>query len=153
MLTEAVSPSFQGTNLQDETAIFRTWLQLGDAWGKGDIERLASLFDADCDHRLLTADGPVRRGRHQLEQTFSRAFARRAPAQGRRLHVSCTSIRFIKADIAIVDGAMLFGPGAGANGRRLPGGTEPFTAVMRRAEDGWLIAACRVGTLAPALAD
>lgn len=148
MLTEA-----GGTHLQDETAIFQTWLRLTEAWGKGDAERVASLFDADCDHRLLTAGGPVRRGRAQLERTFSQAFARRASAEGRRLRVTFTSIRFIKPDVAIVDGTMLFGPGAGQNGRHLPGGTEPFTAVMRQADNGWLIAACRVGTLAPALSD
>jgi uncharacterized protein (TIGR02246 family) len=152
MLTQAAGVHVQNTHLQDETAIFQTWLRLSEAWGRGDVERLASLFDADCDHRLLIADGPVRRGRAQLEQTFSRAFARRASAEGRRLHVACTSIRFIKPDVAIVDGTMLFGAGIASHGRRLPGGTEPFTAVMCRAEDGWLIAACRVGTLAPALA-
>lgn len=144
MLTEA-----PGTHLQDETAIFQTWLRLTEAWGKGDAEQVASLFDDDCDHRLLTASGPVRRGRAQLERTFSSAFSRRAAAQGRRLRVTFTSIRFIKPDVAIVDGTMLFGAGAALNGMRLPEGYEPFTAVMRQADNGWLIAACRVGTLSP----
>jgi uncharacterized protein (TIGR02246 family) len=147
MLTEAAT-----THLQDETAIFQTWLRLSEAWGKGDAEQVASLFDADCDHRLLTARGAVRRGRAQLERTFSNAFSRRTTAQGRPLRVTFTSVRFIKPDVAIVDGTMLFGAGAGANGARLPEGTEPFTAVMRQADARWLIAACRVGTLAPACA-
>ena len=148
MLTDAIT-----THLQDETAIFQTWLRLSEAWGNGDAEQVASLFDADCDHRLHTPGGAVRRGRAPLERTFSNAFSRRATAAGRRLRVTFTSVRFIKPDVAIVDGTMLFGAGAGRNGTRLPEGAEPFTAVMRQADSGWLIAACRVGTLAPAYAD
>jgi hypothetical protein len=43
-----------------------------------------------------------------------------------------------------------FSAGIDREGHRLPAGIEPFTAVMRKGDDHcWLIAACRVGALAP----
>ena len=58
-------------------------------------------------------------------------------------------MRFICDDVAIVDGVLTFGPGQKNGGGRLPAGSEPFAAVMKRESTGWLIAACRFGAVVP----
>jgi uncharacterized protein (TIGR02246 family) len=142
---EAVS-----NHLADQAAIFQTWLRLSTAWRAGDVEGVTSVFDRECDHRVLTTDARMRRGRHEIERSFADAFAQRARREGRNLTFTFTSMRFISGDIAIVDGVLTFGPGARSDGRSLPSGSEPFAAVMKQDSAGWLIAACRFGTLATA---
>lgn len=134
--------------LRDEAAIVQTWVRLTNAWARGDASAICALFDRECDHRVLSARGRMRRGRDEFDRIFRRAFAARGGADGRSLKFSVTSVRFISADVAILDGTLLFTRGR-EQGRGLPCGSEPFTAVMKRQPNGWLIAACRVGTLVP----
>lgn len=141
-----------GTSLRDEAAIVQTWVRLANAWGRGDASAISALLDRDCDHRVLSGGGRLRRGRDEFDRIFRRAFSERRPNDGRTLKFSVSSVRFISSDVAVLDGTLLFAHGArreGRDGRGLPCGSEPFTAIMKRHPSGWLIAACRVGTLVP----
>ncbi len=135
------------TRPSEEDAIKRTWSRFSQAWQRGDVREVAAVFDDDGDHRLLAAGGRVLRGRHQLEIAFAKAFAHRSGERGRTLQCALTSVRFLQADVAIVDGTLKFGPRVPSPGRPLPAGEEPFTAVMRRHDQDWSIAACRAGAL------
>ncbi|HET7696801.1 MAG TPA: SgcJ/EcaC family oxidoreductase [Vicinamibacterales bacterium] len=135
------------TRPSEEDAIKSTWSRFSNAWQRGDVREVAAVFDPDGDHRLLAGGGRVVQGRPQLERAFARAFAQRAGNCHRTLQCALTSVRFLQADMAIVDGTLTFGPRVDAPGRALPAGDEPFTAVMRRHEQGWSIAACRAGSL------
>ena len=129
--------------LDEEDAIKHTWTRFSSAWQRGDVREVAAVFDADGDHRLLAGGGRVVQGRSALE----RAFAHRSGNCRRTLDCALTSVRFLQSDVAIVDGTLTFGPRVQAEGRPLPAGEEPFTAVMRRHDQGWSIAACRAGSL------
>jgi uncharacterized protein (TIGR02246 family) len=131
----------------DEDAIKHTWSRFSNAWQRGDVREVAAVFDADGDHRLLAGGGRVVQGRSALERAFARAFAHRSGNCRRTLDCALTSVRFLQSDMAIVDGTLTFGPRVQAEGRPLPAGEEPFTAVMRRHDEGWSIAACRAGSL------
>jgi uncharacterized protein (TIGR02246 family) len=131
----------------EEDAIKNTWSRFSNAWQRGDVGAIAAVFDADGDHRLLAAGGRVVQGRGELERAFARAFAHRSGNCRRTLECALTSVRFLQSDVAIVDGTLTFGPRVQAEGRPLPAGNEPFTAVMRRHDQGWSIAACRAGSL------
>jgi uncharacterized protein (TIGR02246 family) len=135
------------TRLSDEDAIKHTWSRFSTAWQRGDVREVTAVFDPDGDHRLLAGGGRVVQGRHELERAFTRAFAHRSGTCQRTLECALTSVRFLQPDLAIVDGTLTFGPRAQADGHPLPAGDEPFTAVMRRHEQGWSIAACRAGSL------
>lgn len=135
------------TRPSEEDAIKSTWSRFSNAWQRGDVREVAAVFDPDGDHRLLAGGGRVVQGRPQLEQAFARAFAHRAGNCHRTLQCALTSVRFLQSDMAIVDGTLTFGPRVEAQGRALPAGDEPFTAVMRRHDQGWSIAACRAGSL------
>jgi uncharacterized protein (TIGR02246 family) len=138
-----------GSHLEDQAAIFQTWLRLSTAWRAGDVAAVTSLFDLECDHRVLTPEARMRRGRQEIERSFEDAFSKRAAREGRALTFTFTSMRFICDDVAIVDGVLTFGPGQKNGGGRLPAGSEPFAAVMKRESTGWLIAACRFGAVVP----
>jgi uncharacterized protein (TIGR02246 family) len=145
----AIGERTAGTTLRDEAAIIQTWVRLANAWGRGDASAISALLDRDCDHRILTANGRLRRGRDEFDRIFRRAFAERTPNDGRALKFSVSSVRLIGADVALLDGTLLFTHAGRRDGRGLPCGSEPFTAIMKRHTNGWLIAACRVGTLVP----
>lgn len=147
--TDATSKETTTGTLRDEAAIVQTWVRLTNAWARGDAAAICALFDRDCDHRVLSASGRLRRGRDEFDRIFRRAFASRRGDDGRSLRFSVTSVRFISTDVAVLDGTLLFTHGAQRAGRSLPCGSEPFTAIMKRHPNGWLIAACRVGTLVP----
>lgn len=135
------------TGPNEEDAIKSTWSRFSRAWQRGDVREVAAVFDPDGDHRLLAGGGRVVQGRPELERAFARAFAHRAGNCHRTLECALTSVRFLQSDMAIVDGTLTFGPRIEAQGRALPAGDEPFTAVMRRHDQGWSIAACRAGSL------
>lgn len=137
------------TRLSDEDAIKHTWSRFSNAWQRGDVREVTAVFEPDGDHRMLAGGGRVVQGRSALERAFSRAFAHRSGASQRTLECALTSVRFLQSDLAIVDGTLTFGPRQQAGDHLLPIGEEPFTAVMRRQEDGWSIAACRAGSLQP----
>lgn len=141
MLATATRP------INEEDAIKDTWSRFSSAWQRGDVREIAAVFDPDGDHRLLAAGGRVVQGRPELERAFARAFAHRSGNCNRTLQCALTSVRFLQSDVAIVDGTLTFGPRVHAHGRPLPAGDEPFTAVMRRHDQGWSIAACRAGSL------
>ena len=135
------------TRPNEEDAIKDTWWRFSTAWQRGDVQEVAAVFDPDGDHRLLATGGRVVQGRPNLERAFARAFAHRAGNCRRTLECALTSVRFLQSDVAIVDGTLTFGPRVQSEGRPLPAGEEPFTAVMRRHDQGWSIAACRAGSL------
>jgi len=132
---------------EEQAAIAQTWTRFSEAWQRGDVEEAAAAFDPDGDHRQLTVSGRVLKGRDALAHAFSDAFAQRRGHCRRTLHYSLASVRMIGADVAIVDGTLEFAPHVEVDGRALPAGEEPFTAVMRREGEIWYIAACRAGAL------
>jgi len=135
--------------LSEEDAIRHTWSRFSNAWQRGDVREVAAVFDPDGDHRMLAGGGRVVQGRPELERAFARAFAHRSGNCRRTLECALMSVRFLQPDVAIVDGTLTFGPRQQVDGHALPAGDEPFTAVMRRQEQGWSIAACRAGSLQP----
>ena len=144
MLAQTQTPS---RSVPDEKAILQTLARLAAAWVHGDARAVAAEFDPDCDHRVLTSTGRLRSGRDEFQRVFAQAFAGRASREGRALRFSLAGLRGISDGVAVLDGALHFGPGHRRDGRVLPASQEPFTAVMKKHSGGWLIAACRMGPL------
>ena len=139
----------RSATLHDEKAILQTLTRLSSAWVRGDAAAVSAQFDPACDHRMLTGGGRMRRGRAEFERVFTQAFAARAAREGRSLRFSLAGLRCISPDVALLDATLYFGPGRDRAGRPTAGGAEPFTAVMKKDNGAWLIAACRVGAFTP----
>jgi ketosteroid isomerase-like protein len=101
------------------------------------------MWSVESDHRRLVRSAPACEGRAAMQRALADAFARRA---GRRRTMICRvdSVRFVRPDVAIVDGTIEVREPAGAAepGRGI---AEPFTSVMTKTERDWSIAASRVG--------
>jgi uncharacterized protein (TIGR02246 family) len=124
----------------EEKRIRDVWERLARAWSAADPHGVAGAWDDDADHRRIgAAPRPDARGRRELERSLATAFLRRG---GRRRQLSCriSSVRFIRDDVAIVDGVLY----VSASGTARPALTEPLTAVMTKRDGEWLIAASRV---------
>jgi uncharacterized protein (TIGR02246 family) len=125
----------------EENRIRDVWERLARAWSAADPRAVAAAWDLDSDHRQIgSAARPDRLGRDELERSLSAAFSRRARKGERQLSCRIGSIRFVRSDVAIVDGLLQ----VTAPGTSRPSLNEPVTAVMTKQGDEWLIAASRV---------
>lgn len=116
----------------DEAAILETVRQYVSARDLRDPQAIGALFTADADQHTTTGDW--RRGRDAIVPG-TLASSQRNP--GRRT-ITVESVRFISADVAIVDGPYEIGGAGGAPGRRMWA-----TLVLGREGGAWRIAAIR----------
>ncbi len=125
----------------EEARIRDVWDKLARAWSSADLRGVVSAWDVDSDHRRIgTPARPDSLGREHLERSLSAAFSRRQHAGRRLLSCRIGSVRFLRADVAIVDGTLQ----VTAPGTAKPALTEPVTAVMTKRGEDWVIAASRV---------
>lgn len=149
----APQPWTRGTPLTGRTSALRlaeegirdTCDQVADAWCRGDAITLSAALAPDCDHLTLTRVRHVKRGRPALVESWQEAFAKRGPGFSVRMAVAPHLVRLMSDDFALVDGAFEYTEGIGAADTRHGRSSQPFTAVMIRAELEWLILALRVG--------
>ena len=126
----------------DERNIRRAWQQLAAAWSAADSKSLASAWCADSDHKRLVPSLPAWRGRAEVERGLAEALAHRGSAGRCEMTCNLESVRFLRPDVAIVDGTLEVRQ---AGGRADGGVTEPFTSVMTKSGPDWTIAASRIG--------
>lgn len=135
------SPNETIAGEREEARIREVWERLARAWSAADVRGVVGAWDVDSDHRRIGADGrPGHAGRDQLERSLVAAFSRRRKPGERSLSCRIGSVRFLRADVAIVDGLLQ----VSAPGTAKPAFNEPLTAVMTKRGDNWVIAASRV---------
>lgn len=130
----------------DVECIQQAWERLARAWSEADPAASASIWAVESDHRRLIPSLPAWSGREALEKALTDAFARRAGRTHSVMTCRLESVRFVRPDVAVVDGTIEVreadGPPHGT--RRI---AEPFTSVMTKTGHEWLIAASRVGAV------
>jgi uncharacterized protein (TIGR02246 family) len=136
------------SSTSDEQRIRDVWARFERAWSAADPRATAAVWDVESDHRRL-APGPggERRGRAEVERALAEAFTKRTPGAARSMRCPILSVRFVRPDVAIVDGTLQVTAPTGMPDRIAVG--EPFTAVMTKQGEEWLIAASRVGRASP----
>ena len=87
---------------EDEQALRTLWQQFETAFNAGDAAKVASFFTATAD-RISGTGAPVR-GRAEIEQQYANMMARRRTDPASRPLRATITIRFVRADIALVDG-------------------------------------------------
>ncbi|HZP49290.1 MAG TPA: nuclear transport factor 2 family protein [Vicinamibacterales bacterium] len=126
--------------------------RFGAAWSAGDVGRLAALLASDCDHMALAGDRQDRCGRAELIARWTAAFARRRPDFSVRMRPALTGVRRLADGLAVLDGRLEYTSGIGAGGVLQGRLTQPFSALVTRTGDDWLILSIRVGMAARAAA-
>lgn len=143
MLPSRTKPLTQQERTAREERLIRTELteRYVTAWNAGDAKAMGRLWSADGDVGSL-ATGSISRA-EQVERTWADAFGRRAPGFAGLLRATVSSIRFLRPDVAVVDGTFEYLVRE-ATGQDALAARERFTAVMTRTDGTWLIAASRV---------
>ncbi len=131
----------------DVEQIRGAWERLAQAWSAADPASSAAMWSVESDHRRLVRSAPTCRGRADVQRALADAFARRA-GQRRTMVCRVDSVRFVRPDVAIVDGTIEVREPSDAR-QPVRGIAEPFTSVMTKAERDWSIAASRVGAIEP----
>jgi uncharacterized protein (TIGR02246 family) len=116
----------------EEDAIRTLWLQFESYFEDGDADGVASLYTIDSDR--YTNDGRRGDGRDGVKGLYAEIFAGRVddPPIKKGYHAEL-KIRFLRPDVAIVDGIS----------KRTPGRTSYFTIVVTKESGEWLISAGR----------
>ena len=116
----------------DEDAIRKWMSDYTVAWNKHDARSLALLFREDAD--FVGGSGGIFRGRSQIERLMAEEFS--APLKEWKLTNAIEDIRFLKPDIAIVNGTYeATGIGSNAQSAPLKG---LYTVIMGKERGQWV---------------
>jgi uncharacterized protein (TIGR02246 family) len=119
--------------------------RVADAWSRGDAPALAAVLADDCDHITLARVRQVKRGRGALVDSWRRAFSGRSAEFSVRMSVATHTMRLMREDLALVDGAFEYSDGIGASDIHQGRSSQAFSAVMMNDGHDWLVVALRVG--------
>src|SRR5262249_27014233 len=102
------------------------------AFNKGDLDGLLAHFTADAD--FINDSGEQYKGKASLGELCKRSLVE---LKGQKLRVDITSLRFLRPDVALVDGkAELSGPDGTIDSGR-------FTAIWTKSGSKWLLSSVR----------
>ncbi len=118
----------------EEEAIAAIVQQYVDAWNRGDLDAIAALYSEDA--KLIDMTGEVASGREAIRESIAKI---REKYEGGTLTAEQTAVRFVKPEIAVVDGKWsLSGVAPPEQGEPLP--TEGlFTLVQQKIDGKWLV--------------
>ena len=114
-------------------------VQVQDAWNKADPCLLADLFLTDGDY--ISSSGRTERGRGEVERAFAQQWA--GIYRKTKIALTVTAVRFVRPDVAIVDGAFDVSGMKDPGGKALPARSGLSTVVGVKKGDRWYVAALR----------
>jgi uncharacterized protein (TIGR02246 family) len=132
ILALSAVPGSAQSRPSDETALRGRVAAFEAAINKRDLPALAALYASDAD--LIVMDGPVVQGRAAIQAATQKDWS---ATPTRRISLTVVDIRFLGADMAIINTRAQFNEGPVKEDR----GTW---AVTRQPGGPWLIAALRV---------
>src|SRR5579864_753336 len=112
----------------------------GEAWTRGEAVAAVATLTDDAD--WVGGDGQTLEGKAAILAMHEKMLA--GPAKGtRHSHPGTPNIRFIRSDVAIVDGNSEMSGFRDENGKQLPAGYSRYAAVFVKQEGKWLVTAFR----------
>ena len=139
VLALAIPALGQQTQAADEKDIRSIGTQIQDAWNKRDAKMLADLWLTDGDY--VSSTGRTATGRAEVESAFAAQWA--GIYKGTRITHTLTSVRFLRKDVAIADGAFEISGMKDGSGKLLPTRSGLSTVVVVRKGERWYVAALR----------
>ena len=126
-------------NAKEEAAIQKTAEEFAEAFDKGDAKALAAFFTEDGD--MIDQEGHQVKGRKAIEDLYAKLFAE---TKGAKLHITITSLRVARPDLALEDGLTeVTSPDGG-----LPSAAR-YTVVHVKQEGKWLLESVREAIAVP----
>ena len=144
LLTAAVLYAQAGQSA-DDAAIRKQVDQFAASWNKGDAKAAAQFFSDDGDY--VSSTGQRGDGRAGVEKVLTEQYT--GVYKGATLKNTVTSIRFLKPDVAIVNGTFEVSGMQGPDGKALPVRKGLSTIVAVKQGDKWVYAALRGMVPAP----
>ena len=132
-------PALAQTQASEEKDIRSIGAQVQDAWNKRDAKMLADLWLTDGDY--VSSTGRTATGRVEVENAFAAQWA--GVYKGTKLTHTLTSVRFLRKDVAVADGAFEISGMKDASGKLLPARSGLSTIVAVRKGERWYVAALR----------
>jgi uncharacterized protein (TIGR02246 family) len=117
---------------EDEAAIKKAINDYSAAFAKGDAAAVLAMWTPDAE--FIDEDGKVYSGRDALAPLFKKSLP---SFKGYKITAKLTSVRFIKPDVALVDGEQTFTPPQGESD------VSRFTSVWVKADGEWRIRSAR----------
>lgn len=130
----------RGDDASDRVAIEKVLDAHGDAWTKGDAAAATSVRTEDAD--WVSGGGEVYEGRTAIEQDHREWLSGGAKGT-RHAHPGTPKIRFIRCDVAIVDGDSYTGVLRDEQGKELPRSFSRYMALFVKNGEKWKVAAFR----------
>jgi uncharacterized protein (TIGR02246 family) len=130
----------RGDDASDRVAIQKVLDAHGNAWTKGDAVGAASVMAEDAD--WVSGGGDVYEGRAPIEAAH-RDWLSGGAKGTRHAHPGSPRIRFIRRDVAIVDGDSYIGVRLDEQGKEMPPTFSRYTAVFVKNGESWKVAAFR----------
>jgi uncharacterized protein (TIGR02246 family) len=121
-------------NAKDEEAIQKVLAQQAEAWNRHDAKAFSMVFAEDADFTNVV--GMSAHGRSEIEKFHAPMFATRF--KDTHLKITNTKIRFIKPDVAAVDGWWEM-TGAKTQGKEIPLRRGLLNFVMTKEGGHWFI--------------
>jgi uncharacterized protein (TIGR02246 family) len=112
----------------------------GAAWTKGDAKAAAAALTEDAD--WVSGDGSITTGRAAIENDHREAFSTFAKGS-RHTHPGTPKIRFIRPDVAILDGDSYMAGLHDESGKELPPHVSSYMAVLVKEHGDWKVTAFR----------
>jgi uncharacterized protein (TIGR02246 family) len=130
----------RGDDASDRAAIQKVLDAHGIAWTKGDPAAAASVMTEDAD--WVSGGGEFYEGRASIEAAHREWLSGSAKGT-RHAHPGTPKIRFIRPDVAIVDGDSYAGGLRDEQGKELPPSFSRYMAVLVKNGDTWKVTAFR----------
>jgi uncharacterized protein (TIGR02246 family) len=139
LLLLASSVAAAQTAAEDEKDVRSLGRQIQDAWNKGDAKMLGDLFLTDGDY--ISSTGRTARGRDEVEKAFSTQWG--GIYKGTKITHTITSVRFVRRDVAIADGAFDITGMKDTAGKAIGTRSGLTTVIATKKGDRWYLAALR----------
>lgn len=131
----------------DELPVRELQLQFLNGWSASDSHAISALFREDAD--LVIPTGLFIHGRSNIDLFYSSVFA--SGYKGSRAASEVTQVRFLKPDVALVDGKWSIEGAHTAEGKSAPAELGIFSLVAVKQGALWRISALREQSSAQAL--
>jgi uncharacterized protein (TIGR02246 family) len=119
----------------NEAAVRKMVAEAETAWDAGDVAAYTKLWADDAD--FVSPAGVRSAGHAELEQHFAKLLL--GPFKGTRLSLAVDSVRFLKADVALVDGHLGLSGRHAADGSDLPEVKLLLLLVVTEKSGHWYI--------------
>jgi uncharacterized protein (TIGR02246 family) len=129
----------QSSSNSDEKDIRSIGTQIQDSWNKHDAKMIADLWLTDGDY--VSSTGRTATGRAEVERAFAAQWS--GLYKGTRITHTLTSVRFLRKDVAIADGAFEITGMRDASGKILPTRSGLSTVIAAKKGDRWYVAGLR----------